>query len=97
MSYRRDINDEKEWSEMDIADLRNHVARGWHPFGASILPLCAAVVGRGLRPPNGQFTRSWPRVAQPPRGLFCLHRIATKTKIQAAMSGSAVPAFPCQP
>jgi hypothetical protein len=25
---RLDINDGKEWSEMDIADLKNHVAQG---------------------------------------------------------------------
>jgi hypothetical protein len=28
MSYWPDINDDKEWSEMDIADLRNHIAHG---------------------------------------------------------------------
>jgi hypothetical protein len=26
-----DINDDKPWSEMDIADLKNHVARGAGP------------------------------------------------------------------
>ena len=26
--YTPDINDGKEWSEMDIADLKNHVAHG---------------------------------------------------------------------
>jgi hypothetical protein len=28
MIERLDINDAKEWSEMDIADLKNHVAQG---------------------------------------------------------------------
>jgi hypothetical protein len=28
MIERLDINDGKEWSEMDIADLKNHVAHG---------------------------------------------------------------------
>jgi hypothetical protein len=46
-----------------------------HPSIASILPLCAAVVQRDLRPPNGQFTRSWgPGLLNLPGALsFGLH------------------------
>ena len=28
IGYTPDINDGKEWSEIDIADLKNHVAQG---------------------------------------------------------------------
>jgi hypothetical protein len=39
MSYRRDINDDNDWSEMEIADLRNHVAQGQIKEGRAGSPL----------------------------------------------------------
>jgi hypothetical protein len=41
MIQRLDLNDAKEWSEMDIADLKNHVAHGRYPLLACPAPSLA--------------------------------------------------------
>jgi len=60
-----DLNDEKEWSEMDIWDLKNHVAHGASLAETSKF-LCRSDEFEVARKANelGHVAAWWPRQAQ---------------------------------